>query len=343
METWIHQKIRAASLRRVVTWVLSVVGVVLFGIGARRYFDNFVRGPFELGPASLDSITDVQVAPRYFARVAGSKFIDTGLREYTVKTTGGVETSRSESATYYALVVGDKFLIVKGGPVGSTAAEGELAPWPAELEERLFNTADMRRLRPRFYSFFVSDESFRLPGYIAIGVVLVLAFLFVRYGIPAWRHYRDPGTHPLLARIGPWGDPLGVAVDVERDFGTPRYKGSGWRIGDKYLVQSTFFTFNVLRVRDLLWAYKKVTKHSVNFIPTGKTYEAILTCYGGAATIRRKQQQVDDILAYVQQRVPWALLGYSADAATLLKKKPQEFAGAIEQRRAEWEQKTGKQ
>jgi len=36
------------------------------------------------------------------------------------------------------------------------------------------------------------------------------------------------------------------------------------------------------------------------------------------------------------------LLGYSADAATLLKKKPQEFAGAIEQRRAEWERTSGK-
>jgi len=164
---------------------------------------------------------------------------------------------------------------------------------------------------PPFDSFYVSDEAFRLPGYLAIGVVLVLGFLFVRYGIPAWRHYRDPGTHPLLARIGPWGDPLGVAVEVERDFGTPRYKASGWRIGDKYLVQSPFLMFNVLRLRDLLWAYKKVTKHSVNFIPTGKTYEAILTCYGGAATIRRKQQQVDEILAYVRQRVPWALLGYS--------------------------------
>ncbi len=164
----------------------------------------------------------------------------------------------------------------------------------------------------------------------------------MRSGLPALRHYRDPGTHPLLTRIGPWGDHLGVAVEVEREFGTARYSGSGWRIGNRYLVQSTLFTFNVLRLRDLLWAYKKITRHSVNFIPTGKTYEAILTCYGGAATIRRKQQQVDEIVAYVQQQVPWALLGYSAEAAKLLKKKPREFAAAIEQRRAEWEQKMGK-
>src|SRR6266542_3252040 len=58
---------------------------------------------------------------------------------------------------------------------------------------------------------------------------------------------------------------------------------AGWRMGNKFLVRSTFFTFNVLRFHDVLWGYKKITRHSINFIPTGKTYEAIVACDGGTA------------------------------------------------------------
>ena len=165
--------------------------------------------------------------------------------------------------------------------------------------------------------------------------MLILGFLLVRYGIPAWRHYRDPGTHPLLARIGPWGDPLGVAVDVERDFGTPRYKASGWRIGDKYLVQSTFFMFNVLRLRDLLWAYKKVTKHSVNFIPTGKTYACVLACYGGTAEVTGREKDVDSLLSFAAERAPWAVFGFTDELSRVFRQKTADFCAAVEQRKHE--------
>ncbi|HKC38893.1 MAG TPA: DUF6709 family protein, partial [Gemmatimonadales bacterium] len=101
-------------------------------------------------------------------------------------------------------------------------------------------------------------------------------------------------------------------------------------------------TFDLLRLDDLLWAYKKITKHSVNFIPTGKSHEAILACYGGIAVIKAKEKRVDEILAFSAQRAPWAVLGYSAELATIFNKKVDEFAGAVEQRRREWQEKGGK-
>ncbi len=344
MDTWILKMIRAVSLRRVVAWGLSLVCGVLLATSDRRYIDNFLHGPFELGTADLDSIHNVTATPRYFARVSGSKILDTGIRQYTVHTTSGVEMSRSESGAYYALVVGDKFLIVKAGRDVSSVAEGELAPWPSGLEDQLFDSKEMRALRSRFYPFYVSNESFRLAGYVVIGLALVFTFFFVRQAVPAWQHLRDPSAHPLVTRVASWGDPLGVAVAAEREFGSPRYKGGdGWRVGDTYLVQSKFFRFDVLRLQGLLWAYKKVTKHSVNFIPTGKTHQAILACYGGSAVIKGREKHVDEILAFAQQRVPWAVLGYTPEIATLFKNKTPEFASAVEKRRSEWEHKAGQQ
>jgi hypothetical protein len=345
METWILKKIRAVSVRRVVAWGLALVGSVLLITSDRRYIDNFLHGPYPLAAADLDAIADVTTTPRYYARISGSRVIDTGLRQYSVTTSAGVEKSRSESGAYYALVVDDKFLIFKSREDPSNIVEGRLVPWPSELESQMFDSKEMKELRPRFYSFYVQDGSFQITAYWMIAGALLLIVLLVWKGRPAWRYARDPEAHPLVARIQSWvkGDPMVVAVEAEREFDAPRFKGGhGWRVGGKYLVRSSFFTFDLLRFHDLLWAYKKTTKHSVNFIPTGRTYEAILACYGGTATITGKEKRVEEILEFAGQRAPWAILGYSEELATHFNKKTQDFAGAVEQRRREWEEKGGR-
>src|SRR2546426_4394798 len=123
MDTWILRMIRNAAVRRVLAWgVVLGLGVLLIAENT-RYLNNFVRGPFHLGATELDAIRDVSTTPRYFVRVAGSKTIDTSIREYAVHTSAGVETSRSVSGAYYALVVGDRFLIVKTNGDQPTVAE----------------------------------------------------------------------------------------------------------------------------------------------------------------------------------------------------------------------------
>ena len=339
MESWIVQMVRTRCLRRVVAWGLALGCAVWFGFAQQRYIANFIMGPFGLGPAELESITSIDKAPQYFAKVTGSDALDTGIQQLTIHKNYGVETSREVSGGYYALVVGDKFLVYKSSTGRQTTVEGELAPMPADVQGYLFQTPEMQAIRNRFYPFYVSDDSFRLPGYFAIAGVLVFIFLLIKQGVPAWRYLHDPKSHPVVTRVNSWGDPVGIATEAERDARSPLYKSSGWAITDKYLVQSTFFTFNLLRLLDLLWAYKKVTRHSVNFIPTGKTYDAVLICYGGAGTIKGPEKAVDALLGFAAQRVPWAVFGFTKELEALFKKNTREFCTGVEQRKHEWMQK----
>jgi hypothetical protein len=342
MDSWIVKRIRATALRRVIVWSLVLVGGVLLATSDHRYVANFLRGPYPLAQADLDSIRDVTMTPRYYARVAGDRVIDTGIRQYTVRTQNGIETGREESGAYNAFAIGNRFLVVRTAADESPTAEGTLAPWPSDLEEQLFDSKEMRSLRSSFYPFYLNSDSFRRPGYVVIGIGVLFLVLFVWQALPAWRAWRDPERHPLGQRIVQWagGDPLGVALAVEHEFDNPLLKAkAGWRLGNKYLVRSTFFTFNVLRFQDVLWGYKKVTKHSVNFIPTGKSYEAIVACYGGTATIPGKEKKVHELLEFVQQRAPWAMYGYSDELSSLFNKRRQEFASGVEQRRQEWAHK----
>jgi hypothetical protein len=315
---------------------------VLAATSDHRYIANFLGGPYVLAQADLDSIRDVTTTPHYFARVAAERVIDTGIRQYTVHTQSGVETSREVSGTYDAYVLGKRFLVVRHSGAAATVAEGTLAPWPPEFEEQLFDTQEMRSLRASFYPFYLDTDSFRRPAYIVIGVGIVVLLLFVWQAVPAWRAWRDPERHPVWKRIAPWGDPTGIALAAEHEFDNAMLRASGgWRLGNTYLVRSTFFTFNLLRFQDVLWGYKKITQRRVNFIPAGKSYEAIVACYGGTATIPGKDKQVTEVLSHVQQRAPWALYGYSAELAAAFNKNRQAFACTVEQRRDDWAKQSG--
>ena len=39
-----------------------------------------------------------------------------------------------------------------------------------------------------------------------------------------------------------------------------------------WLLHPTQFGLQVVAIKELIWAYKHVTKHYTNFIPTGKTF-----------------------------------------------------------------------
>ena len=342
MDSWIAKRIRAVSFHRVVIWSLLLIGGLFLATSDRRYIANFLGGPYRLARADLDSIRDVEATPHYYAHVSGERVLDTGLRQYTVHTQNGVETGREESAAYHALVVGNHYLVVRTAGVESHEAEGRLVPWSPDLEAQLFDSKEMRSLRSSFYPFYMDTDSFRRPGFVGIGVGIVFLLLFIWQALPAWRAWRDPERHPLAQRIAQWGDPIGVAVEAEREFENSMLRGkAGWRLGNKYFMRATFFTFNLYRFQDVLWAYKKITKHSVNFIPTGKTYEAIVNCHGGTATIPGSEKKVGEMLNFVQQRAPWAIYGFSDDLAATFNKHRQDFARGVEQRKQEWAQKAG--
>src|SRR5690348_5570616 len=98
--------IRSRSRRRVIAWGLVLACALVFVVSQHRYISNFIRGPFPAGQADLDAIGDVSTAPRYFVSVTGSKAIETGIQQITTTKNAGVETGRSVSAEFYALVVG---------------------------------------------------------------------------------------------------------------------------------------------------------------------------------------------------------------------------------------------
>jgi len=104
---------RKRARRQALVWLLVFLGGIVFVWSNGRYVRNFVQGPFAIQPAALAQITDVDAAPEYFVSVNSDKVLDTGIQEITTTTRNGAEESSYVSAGYYAVVLGNHFLIVK--------------------------------------------------------------------------------------------------------------------------------------------------------------------------------------------------------------------------------------
>jgi hypothetical protein len=179
------------------------------------------------------------------------------------------------------------------------------------------------------------------PVYIAVVSVIVVAGLglFLQCGLPTYRYLQDPSSHPVMRRLASWDKSIGIAVEIEREAESPRIRTGGWMVTDNYLIQLTAFTFNLLRLTDLLWAYKHVTKHKVNFVPAGEAYVAVLMCDGGSAEIGGGEMQVDSVISFASQRAPWAFFGFSEEISNLFSQKPQKFYSFVKERKHECERK----
>ena len=336
MDSWIAQMCRGRARRQTLAWAVVFLAGIAFVFSNARYVRNFFEGPFALQPNELAQVTDLEATPDYFVSVTGEKVIDTEIQEVTTTTRNGVKEGSHVSAGYYAFLVGDRFLVVKSAKQPPNKVSGELLPMPANLSSELFSGADGQKIRNHFYPFYLEPEGFRYPGYWGIGIAWLFIGLFWKYGKPAWIHWRDVSKHPLVKRLEQWGDTAGVSVDVERELNNSVvYKSSGIIVTNKYVVRKRFFSFNILRFDDLLWAYKKVTQRSVNFIPTGKTFEGILIFYGGSETFSGNEQKVNEVLSFASNKAPWAVIGYSEDIKNLFNKQTTDFCQVVESRRQE--------
>ena len=333
MGHWVEQRIRVTARRTCIAWLL-VFGLVGLGYLANaRYFMDFASGAFVASEGDLDAIHGLDSAPHQWVRVTGARAVDTGVQEVEVTTESGRETGRRVTASWYALEIGDRYLIVKGKGAKPVIAEGGLAPMPAEFSRHFFADPEMQKIRSEFYPFVLDTSEFRAPGYLALAATGALLVVFCIYGLRALRRWREPSAHPAARRMARWGDPTSTEMEIEREQSSPRFAAGGWRITENYLVKSSFFSFDLLRLEDLLWGYKTVTRHSVNFIPTGKTYKATLVCGDGKAEIGASQKAVDALLELAASRAPWAAFGYSKERESLMRKNPSAFAAAVAERR----------
>lgn len=124
----------------------------------------------------------------------------------------------------------------------------------------------------------------------------------------------DPMTHPSVKALNRYGPVQAALQQIDNDL---QRTGGGRRVGrllvlGSHILAISWYRVTVMRLVDVVWLYRKVTKHSVNFIPTGRTHEAVIhDCFGTTLSAELPEADVNTFLEEVCRRSPWAFAGHS--------------------------------
>jgi hypothetical protein len=339
MAAWVEKEAKRANRNLLIINILLLAGLITIVVGNGRYFLNFLLGCQKIEPAELAALTSPTQRARNFVTVSGSKSAKTGyedIEKQVQKGTGKV-VSTSVKDEYVLLKVGDRALLVKADP-GPEKLEysGELVTTDERVQQELIQALSSRnaQLGRMILPFTLNAADYRSNGYWFLGLGVPLLLLSGWNVLKGLRRQSEPQTAPTWSRLAAFGEPQQLSTQIEAEEGQPHAKYGKLHVTPSWLLQRNFFSTWVSPVEDLAWAYKKVTKHSVNLIPTGKTYSVVLVGrHRQRIEAQMKDQAVTSLLGFLTARVPWAIFGYSQQLAASWQKDPAGFVAGVDARR----------
>jgi hypothetical protein len=171
-----------------------------------------------------------------------------------------------------------------------------------------------------------------VPVLIGVGILLLAGWNCVR----AIRRSNEIQTTPIWRQVAIFGDVEQLAAQIEQDQLMGKTKFRNLVLTPGWVIRKSFFSTWVSPLADLAWAYKKVTKHYTNFIPTGKTYAAIIIGrHRQRIEVQLSQKKTDELLRVLAERVPWAIYGHSKEIADAWQKDANGFVAAVDSRQRE--------
>jgi len=323
MTTWIERTARQKSIGQVVLFlvVTAIVAWIFAANGA--YVKVFFKGPPPATAADLDMAEH---------EVNGEELIATPY----VTITGDKVLSTDGSTDYYVLLVGNRRLLVKSGKTPTTTVSGALGSMPYDVKSSLFPPGTDPTDEAVFYPLLL-DTNYRESGYVGAFWALLAESLFGFFAWRSWRRLSGQVEHPAVTRARAWGDIALISAEVEREREMAVIvKRGGWTLTQSYAVKNMWLSFDLFRLDNLVWVYKKAVKRRVNFIiPAGTTYSAALNFSDGQADVGGSQKKVEELLALASQRAPWAVKGYTDDLAKFWKSSRSSFVVEVMKRKSE--------
>jgi hypothetical protein len=334
---FIGQRIAATTktLRRLgIALLLAALGLGLYGA---RMLMNVMRGPAQLNETQLVSITTPTSLVRNYATIRGKETLSTGITHVEKTTRNGAVTSERTTAEYMAMVVGRHILLVKAMP-GEKLQEytGFIVPLPDDLQKEAFSELADPNLQTATLRLMLDatggsgDEL--ILKYIGVGLLMLFGFWAL---LLSNRRSEMPERHPLCKALSVYGPLHTVVPEIDSEFSAANSNLAGSTFTRNWVISCSLTTSLVMRRDEIVWAYKKRTKHSVNFIPTGSTYALILRdSRGKLLEISTSETDVNNYLASLAEQTPWIIFGYDSKIEKLYKKQRRAFVETVSERKA---------
>ncbi len=316
---------------------------LLLGLGAfqYRYLRNCLLGPQKIDSAQLLKVTDPSSLERDYVTFTSPKALDTGYQKVSKRRSS--ETTTNKYAI--ALVGTQKALLVEAQPnddLKNPTFTGTLSTIDSSVQSNVVDSLQKEEpmLNGRLLPVILETGDYRTAAYVLVPL------LIGGIALTSWNLYQaqirsaDPRKHPVYKSLAKYGESDSLATEIDRELKTTHQvdtlKSGMTYVTPHWVVHPQTYDLHMTQLDKLVWLYKKVTKHSVNFIPTGKSYELILhDNLGRQHTLKMPEHQLDDTIAQVNRHAPWAVVGFTDEIKAMWDKHRDDFYQLVAERKQE--------
>ncbi|HEY6329574.1 MAG TPA: DUF6709 family protein, partial [Blastocatellia bacterium] len=295
-------------------------GLLTLGFANYRYLVNCFRGPFPISHEALDRIVDPTHDAHYYVSIDNLSVVETGLQslQKTVDKYTGEVKNQTITATFFVAKDSRPLIIKSPSESRATQYTGALVAVPPDVRDYFQRTFldEKHPFEEVFAPFMLDATEFRGDAYIGLCLCIPVGLLAAWNIKKAVARIRNAQTSPIYKSLDHYGQPPEfVAQAIDEEFKTHNECSpiSAVNLLPSWLLHRTFFHFTVMQINEIIWIHEKVTTHSVNFIPTGKTYAIVIHDATGRTIEvngRRSKEKISSLVTVLQARIPWAVFGY---------------------------------
>jgi hypothetical protein len=316
--------------------VLLVVAFAFCAYGAKTFI-NLKQGPAKFDEARLVAISNPSFQFRDFITVEGENTRSTGITAIEKTTRNGVVESQRTTGEYMAVIVGQHILVVRAKP-GEVRRNytGALTSLPDDLRKAVYSDLEDPNLKAAVLPVMIdatgSYGEGLILGYVVVDA-LTLSSLWMLF--LSKRRTEMPERHPLCKALSQYGPLYSVVPQIDADIAAGTATFNSVTFSRDWIVSCWLTQVAVMKRDELVWVYKKRTKHSVNFIPTGSSYSLVLRdSRGKILELSNSERDVNAYLSSLADQTPWVIFGFDKELAKLYKKHLQTFAQTVSDRKA---------
>ncbi len=321
--------------------LLWLLGVLALAGWQYRYIRNCFLGPQKIEAQELIKLKSAGQLDRDYVTFTSTTAVDTGFNKVSVSKRSNTETTTDK----YALAkVGDeKAILIETKPetdLKNLTFTGSISEIPEDIQTKIIDKilAEAPSLKERMLPVMLETSDYNTAAYF-----LVPGFL-VGLGYCGWRIFsaqsqiKNPRQHPVYKSLGDASNADIKVNSIDREFHNT-YNLEAMEENTTYITPSWFmyaskYNLQLTELDKLMWVYAKVTQHSVNFIPTGKSHEMVMHDRSGQMqVVKMKESDISSSIDSVITNAPWAAVGYTDEIVELWNKNREDFYEAVEERK----------
>jgi hypothetical protein len=325
-------------------WLHNVVGIaLLLGLGASqyRYLYNCFLGPQKINTQQLLKLEDTDRIDREFVTFTSTQVIDTGINQISINKKTQVKTIDVKYAI--AMLDRGKAILIEVQPeddLKNLIFTGKISEITTSSHVEIFDRIieDRPALVGKLSPLMLEKEDY------TNSVDSLLSLLAIGLSICTWNLYKvkartnNPRKHPIYRSLTKYGDGDLISHHIDDEFNSyyysPELGSNAFFLIPSWLLVIKTYNLKIIQLDRVVWIFKKVTSNSINFIPTGKTYELILyDRTGKEQRISLADGEVDRAIYQLYQYAPWAVVGFSPEISKMWNRQRKEFYQMVEQRK----------